>query len=88
VEFIYQYTKDVIVVPQKLFFWSARKQIVYVVGKETKWNRIIETNGTSGLNYIVTNGLSSDDVVVVEGVSKLKMMRKLSSGSSKWKSKS
>jgi membrane fusion protein (multidrug efflux system) len=24
------------------------------------------------LNYIVTNGLSSDDVVVVEGASKLK----------------
>jgi hypothetical protein len=25
-----------------------------------------ETNGTSGLNFIVTNGLSSDEVVVIE----------------------
>jgi membrane fusion protein (multidrug efflux system) len=31
-------------------------------------SRIIETNGTSGLNFIVTNGLSSDEVVVIEGV--------------------
>jgi membrane fusion protein (multidrug efflux system) len=29
-------------------------------------SRIIETNGTSGLNFIVTNGLSSDEVVVIE----------------------
>jgi membrane fusion protein (multidrug efflux system) len=35
-------------------------------------SRIIETNGTSGLNFIVTNGLSSDEVVVIEGASKLK----------------
>ena len=34
-------------------------------------SRIIATNGTSGLNYIVSNGLASDDVVVVEGASKL-----------------
>jgi membrane fusion protein (multidrug efflux system) len=34
-------------------------------------SRIIETNGTSGLNFIVTNGLSSDEVVVIEE-SKLK----------------
>jgi membrane fusion protein (multidrug efflux system) len=49
------------------------KQIVYVVGKGNKVkSRIIETNGTSGLNFIVTNGLSSDEVVVIEGASKLK----------------
>jgi membrane fusion protein (multidrug efflux system) len=48
------------------------KQIVYVVGKENKVkSRIIETNGTSGLNFIVTNGLSSDEVVVMRA-SKLK----------------
>jgi hypothetical protein len=35
------------------------------------------------INYIVTNGLSSDDVVVVEGVSKIKDDEKLSPGSSK-----
>jgi membrane fusion protein (multidrug efflux system) len=41
------------------------KQIVYVVGKNKVKSRIIETNGTSGLNFIVTNGLSSDEVVVI-----------------------
>ena len=62
-----------IVVPQKAVFEVQGKQIVYVVGKGNKVkSRIIETNGTSGLNYIVTNGLNSDDVVVVEGASKLK----------------
>jgi hypothetical protein len=40
-------------------------------------SRIIETNGTSGLNFIVTNGLSSDEVVVIEE-SNLKMMWKSS----------
>jgi hypothetical protein len=39
-------------------------------------SRIIETNGTSGLNFIVTNGLSSDEVVI-EGLN-LKMMWKSS----------
>jgi membrane fusion protein (multidrug efflux system) len=63
---------DVIVLPQKAVFEVQGKQIVYVVGKGNKVkSRIIETNGTSGLNYIVTSGLHSDEVVVVEGASKL-----------------
>jgi membrane fusion protein (multidrug efflux system) len=41
-------------------------------------SRIIETNGTSGLNFIVTNGLSSDEVVVIEELPNLKMMWKSS----------
>jgi hypothetical protein len=40
-------------------------------------SRIIETNGTSGLNFIVTNGLSSDEVVIEE-LPNLKMMWKSS----------
>jgi membrane fusion protein (multidrug efflux system) len=63
----------VIVVPQKAVFEIQGKQIVYAVGKGNKVkSRIIETNGISGLNYIVTNGLASGDVVVIEGTSKLK----------------
>jgi membrane fusion protein (multidrug efflux system) len=42
-----------------------------LLGRNKVKSRIIETNGTSGLNFIVTNGLSSDEVVV-EGASKLK----------------
>jgi membrane fusion protein (multidrug efflux system) len=64
---------NVIILPQKAVFEIQGKQIVYVVGKGNKVkSRIIETNGTSELNYIVTNGLSIDDMVVVEGASKLK----------------
>lgn len=64
---------DVIVVPQKAVFEEQGKQIVYVVGQGNKVkSRIIETNGTSGLSFIVTNGLVKGDLVVVEGASKLK----------------
>jgi membrane fusion protein (multidrug efflux system) len=64
---------NVIILAQKAVFEIQGKQIVYVVGKGNKVkSRIIETNGTSELNYIVTNGLSTDDVVVIEGASKLK----------------
>ncbi len=64
---------NVIILPQKAVFEIQGKKIVYVVGKGNKVkSRIIETNGTSGLNFIVTSGLSIDDVVVVEGASKLK----------------
>jgi hypothetical protein len=40
-------------------------------------SRIIETNGTSGLNFIVTNGLSSDELLLRE-LQNLKMMWKSS----------
>jgi membrane fusion protein (multidrug efflux system) len=41
-----------------------QEKIVYVVGKGNKVkSRIIETNGT--LNFIVTNGLSSDEVLLL-----------------------
>jgi membrane fusion protein (multidrug efflux system) len=65
--------KDVIVVPQNAVFEVQGKQLIFVVGKENKVkSQIITTNGVSGLNFIVTNGLSEGDVVVVEGASKLK----------------
>ena len=65
--------KDVIVVPQNAVFEVQGKQMIYVVGKDNKVkSTIITTNGTSGLNFIVTEGLSEGDVIVVEGASKLK----------------
>lgn len=65
--------KDVIVVPQNAVFEVQGKQMIYVVGKDNKVkSTIISTNGTSGLNFIVTDGLSEGDVIVVEGASKLK----------------
>lgn len=66
-------SKDVVLVPQNAVFEVQGKQIVYVVGKDNKVKAtIIETNGTSDLNYIVTSGITNGDVVVIEGTSKLR----------------
>ncbi|WP_432672453.1 efflux RND transporter periplasmic adaptor subunit [Flavobacterium sp. SM2513] len=65
--------KDVIIVPQNAVFEVQGKQLIYVVGEGNKVkSTIITTNGVSGMNFIVTDGLSEGDVVVVEGASKLK----------------
>lgn len=65
--------KGVIVVPQNAVFEVQGKQLIYVVGKDNKVkSTIIATNGVSGMNFIVTDGLAEGDVVVVEGASKLK----------------
>lgn len=66
-------SKDVIIVPQNAVFEVQGKQIVYVVEKDNKVkSRIIETNGASGMNFIVTSGLSNGEVIVIEGTSKLR----------------
>jgi membrane fusion protein (multidrug efflux system) len=65
--------KDVVLVPQNAVFEMQGKKIIYVVGNDNKVkSRIITTNGTSGLNFIVTQGLEVGEKVVVEGASKMK----------------
>lgn len=65
--------KNVIVVPQNAVFDVQGKQTIYVVEKDnTVKSRIIKTSTTSGLNFIVSEGLTEGDVVVVEGASKLR----------------
>jgi membrane fusion protein (multidrug efflux system) len=65
--------KNVMLVPQNAVFEVQGKQMVYVVGKDNKVkSRIIETKGTSGLNFIVSGGLEEGELIVVEGASKLK----------------
>lgn len=65
--------KNVILVPQNAVFEVQGKQFIYVVGTENKVkSTLITTNGVSGMNFIVTKGLSEGDLIVVEGASKLK----------------
>lgn len=65
--------KGVLLVPQNAIFEVQGKQTLYVVGKDNKVkSRIVTTNGTSELNFIVTDGLQEGEKVVVEGASKLK----------------
>ncbi len=65
--------KNIILVSQNAVFEMQGKQIIYVVGSDNKVkSTVIQTNGTSDLNFIVTGGLKEGDVVVVEGASKLK----------------
>lgn len=65
--------KQVMLVPQNAIFEVQGKQTLYVVGAGNKVkSTIVETSGTSDLNFIVTSGLKDGDVVVTEGASKLK----------------
>jgi len=65
--------KNVMLVPQAAIFEMQGKQMIFVVGQDNKVkSQIVKTNGTSELNFIVTEGLNEGDVVVVEGASKLK----------------
>ncbi|WP_409416665.1 efflux RND transporter periplasmic adaptor subunit [Flavobacterium sp. PS2] len=65
--------KNVILVPQNAVFEVQGKQMIYVVEKGNKVkSTIVVTNGTSDLDFIVTEGLKAGDVVVIEGASKLK----------------
>lgn len=65
--------KDVVLVPQNAVFEMQGKQIIYVVGSDNKVkSRIVTTQGTSGLNFIVSQGLEAGEKVVIEGASKLR----------------
>lgn len=65
--------KNSVLVPQNAVLDMQGKQMIYVVEKDnTVKSRIIKTSGTSGINFIVTEGLSENEKVVVEGTSKLK----------------
>ncbi|WP_116789920.1 efflux RND transporter periplasmic adaptor subunit [Flavobacterium psychrotrophum] len=65
--------KDVVVVPQNAVFDMQGKQMIYVVQKDnTVKSKILTIETTSGLNFIVSEGLEAGEVVVVEGASKLK----------------
>src|SRR5690606_27978652 len=65
--------KDVVLVPQNAVYEMQGKQMIYVVGAGNKVKSVvIQVNGTTGKDFIVTGGLNEGDKVVVEGASKLR----------------
>lgn len=65
--------KNAVVIPQNAVMDMQGKQMVYVVGKDnTVKSRILKISTTTGLNYIVAEGLEEGEVIVVEGAAKLK----------------
>ncbi|MGV3460790.1 MAG: efflux RND transporter periplasmic adaptor subunit [Flavobacterium sp.] len=65
--------KDVILVPQNAVFDMQGKQMIYVVQKDnTVKSKVITTVTTTGLDFVVSEGLEAGEVIVVEGASKLK----------------
>ncbi len=65
--------KNVMLVPQNAIFETQGNQMLFVVGQDNKvQTKTVKTNGTSGLNFIVTEGLENGESVVIEGTSKLK----------------
>ncbi len=65
--------KGALLVPQMAVFDMQGKQMIYVVNKDnTVKSKIITTSGTTGLNYIVSEGLEEGETIVTEGASKLK----------------
>jgi membrane fusion protein, multidrug efflux system len=64
---------DAILVPQNAVFDMQGKQMVYVVQKDNSVkSKVITTATTSGLNFVVSEGLEAGEVIVTEGTSKLK----------------
>ena len=65
--------KNAILVPQNAVYEVQGKQMLYIVDQANKvHSKVIETNGTSELDFIVIGGLSTGDVIVTEGALKLK----------------
>lgn len=65
--------QNVVIIPQNAVIDMQGKKMVYVLGEGNKVkSRIITTDGTSGLNFIVTDGLKDGEKIVVEGASKMK----------------
>jgi membrane fusion protein (multidrug efflux system) len=64
--------EDIFLIPQIAVSELQGKHRVFIVGENNKVSsRVLEINGTSELNYIISSGLNEGELVVVEGVSKL-----------------
>jgi len=65
--------KNAVLVPQAAVFDMQGKQMIYVVNKDnTVKSKVITTANTTGLNFIVSEGLEEGELIVTEGASKLK----------------
>lgn len=74
-----QTMKNAILVPQRAVQQVLNKSFVIVVGPDNKSvSKVVTLGDQVGSYYIVTNGLTADDNVVVEGLTNLKEGQQLS----------
>lgn len=65
--------KQVVIVPQRAVMTSQSARSVYVVGAENKVeSRNVEVGNTLGECFVINSGLRAGELVVVEGVNKVK----------------
>ncbi|MDE6183063.1 MAG: efflux RND transporter periplasmic adaptor subunit [Rikenellaceae bacterium] len=65
--------ENVLVVPQKATFELQDKKMVYVVGADSVvHSKKIDVTGQTGLDYTVGGGIDEGDVIVVEGIRRLR----------------
>jgi len=70
--------KDAILVPKSAIYPMLDKIMVVTVDEQNiTHSKAIVIAGTSGDNYVVTQGLSPGDIIVLEGVSKLRDGKKI-----------
>lgn len=65
--------ENVLVIPQKATFELQDKKMVYVVGADSVvHSKKIDVTGQAGLDYTVGGGIDEGDVIVVEGIRRLR----------------
>lgn len=65
--------ENAIVIPQKAVLDLQGKNLVYVVGKDGKaQSKVVEIVNQSQREYVIGSGLEAGDVILVEGLSKVK----------------
>jgi len=65
--------KDAYLIPQDVVFEMQGKYIYYTLDENNKaQSKVVEVQGESGTSYIVTSGIKDGDIMIAEGVSKIK----------------
>lgn len=64
---------DIMLIPQKATYELQDKKLVYLVDKDGKvTSKAIFTEGASNGNYVVTGGIKEGDIIIYEGIDKVR----------------